>query len=110
MPSDLAAFLRRLKAETSPEQAADTEEGKHLWETLEMEEDLSSASITEEMGVPVVAQKKRTRLVSMRMWVPSLDLLSGLRILRCYELWCRLQTWLGSATWLWLKPSAPAPI
>ena len=43
------------------------------------------------MGVPVMAQQKRIRLVSMRKWVRSLALLSGLRIRRCCELWCRLQ-------------------
>ena len=32
----------------------------------------------------------------MRFWVQSLALLSGLRILCCRELWCRLQTRLGS--------------
>ena len=32
----------------------------------------------------------RTRLVSMRMGVGSLALLSGLRIWRCHKLWCRL--------------------
>ena len=30
------------------------------------------------------------------MWVWFLASLSGLRIQRCPELWCRLQTWLGS--------------
>ena len=38
----------------------------------------------------------RTLLVSMRMWFQSLALLSGLRIWHCGELWCRLQTRLGS--------------
>ena len=33
----------------------------------------------------------------MRLWVRSLTLLSGLRIQRCYELWCKSQTWLGSS-------------
>ena len=32
--------------------------------------------------------------MGLRVWF--LASLSGLRILRCYELWCRLQTWLGS--------------
>ena len=32
----------------------------------------------------------------MRTWVQSLALLSGLRIWRCLELWCRSQTQLGS--------------
>ena len=32
----------------------------------------------------------------MRIQVQSLALLSGLRIGRCHELWCRLQMWLGS--------------
>ena len=31
----------------------------------------------------------RTQLVSMRMWVQSPALLSGLRICHCCELWCR---------------------
>ena len=38
----------------------------------------------------------RTRLVSIRMLVRFLASLSGLRILRCCELWYRLQMWLGS--------------
>ena len=32
----------------------------------------------------------------MRMRVPSLALLSGLRIQRCHELWCRSQIRFGS--------------
>ena len=39
-------------------------------------------------GVPIVAQQKQTRLVSMRTRVPSLASLSGLRIHHCCELWC----------------------
>ena len=46
------------------------------------------------MGVPVVAQQKRIRLVSTRMQVQFLALLSGLGIWRhcklCCKLWCRL--------------------
>ena len=49
-----------------------------------------------ETGVPIVAQWKRIRLGIMRLQVQSLASLSGLRICCCYELWCRLQTWLGS--------------
>ena len=46
------------------------------------------------------------------MHVQSLALLSGLRIQRCHELWCRLQTRLGSrvAVALWHRPVATAPI
>ena len=33
---------------------------------------------------------------SMRLWVRSLTLLSGLRIQRCREMWCSLQMWLRS--------------
>ena len=45
-----------------------------------------------------MAQQKRIRLGTMRLQVQvrSLPLLSGLRIWHCHELWCRLQTWLGS--------------
>ena len=42
-------------------------------------------------GVPVMAQRKRIRLGSTRMRVQSLASLSGLRIQRCYKLWCRSQ-------------------
>ena len=47
-------------------------------------------------GVPLVEQWKRIRLGNMVLWVWSLDLLSGLRIWLCRELWCSLQMWLGS--------------
>ena len=43
-----------------------------------------------------MAQRKRIQLVSVRMRVPSLALLSRLSIRRCCELWHRLQTWLRS--------------
>ena len=48
------------------------------------------------MRVPVVAQQKQIQLETVRLQVPSLASLSGLRIQRCRELWCRLQTRLGS--------------
>ena len=38
----------------------------------------------------------QTQLVSMRMGVHSLALLGRLKIRHNHELWCRLQTWLGS--------------
>ena len=47
----------------------------------------------------------------MRLWVRSLVSFTGLRIRRCRELWCRLQT--GSdlvLLWLWCRPAAAAPI
>ena len=43
-----------------------------------------------------MAQQKRIRLGTMRLWVRSLASLSGLTIWCCHELWCRSQTWLGS--------------
>ena len=47
----------------------------------------------------------------MRMWIRYLASLSGLRILCCGELWCRLQMWLGShVAWLWCRLAAIAPI
>ena len=53
--------------------------------------------ISEKMrGVPVVAQQKRIQLGTLRLWVRSLALLSGLRILHWRELWGRSQTGLGS--------------
>ena len=43
-----------------------------------------------------MAQQKRVRLETTRLRVQSLASLSGLRIWRGRELWCRLQTGLGS--------------
>ena len=43
------------------------------------------------VGVPIVAQWKRIRLGTMRLWVQSLASLGGLRIQHCGELWCRSQ-------------------
>ena len=47
-------------------------------------------------GVPVMAWWKQIQLGTMRLQVQSLALLSGLRIRRCRELWCRSQIQLGS--------------
>ena len=41
-----------------------------------------------------MAQQKLIQLVSVRMQIQSLASLSGLRIQRCRELWCRSQMWL----------------
>ena len=43
----------------------------------------------EKLGVPIVVQQKQIQLVTTRFWVQSLASLSGLRIWRCGELWCR---------------------
>ena len=53
----------------------------------------------------------RTQLVSMRIQVRSLASLSGLRVQRCCELWCRSQTRLGSRAAVALyRPVGAAPI
>ena len=45
------------------------------------------------------------------MQVQSLGLISGLRIQRCPELWCRSQTWLGSQVSVAVvEAAAAAPI
>ena len=66
----------------------------------------------EEFGVSVVVQRKRMRVGTMKLKVRSLALLSGLRIWRCHELWCRSPMWLGSSVllWLWCIPAATALI
>ena len=43
-----------------------------------------------------MAQQKQIQLGTMRLWVQSLALLSGLRIQHCRELLCRSQMWLRS--------------
>ena len=43
-----------------------------------------------------MALQQQTRLVSMRIQVPSMASLRELRIWHCHELWCRSQTQLGS--------------
>ena len=50
----------------------------------------------DQRGVPVVAQWVTNLTNILRVWVRSLTLLSGLRIWRCCELWCRLQIQLRS--------------
>ena len=47
-------------------------------------------------GVPVMAQWLTNPTGNHEVEVRSLPLLSGLMIRRCRELWCRLQTQLGS--------------
>ena len=47
-------------------------------------------------GVPIMAQRKQIRLVSMRIWVWSLALLSGSGIWCFHELWFRSQGHLRS--------------
>ena len=64
--------------------------------TVLLEKQTSKWTIQEKWGVPVVAQWKRIWLVSMRIWVRSLALLSGSNIQHCRELWCRSQTQLRS--------------
>ena len=49
-----------------------------------------------EGGVPIMVQWKQIRLGTGRLQVPSLALLSGLRIRHCCELWYRSQTQVGS--------------
>ena len=62
-------------------------------------------------AIPIVVQRKRIRLGTMRLWVRSLASFSGLVIRGCHELWCRLQTQLRSGTaWLWRRPAATDPI
>ena len=58
---------------------------------------LSLPSSKNVLGVPVLVQQKRIWLGTMRFQVRSLASLTGLRIRPCYELWCRLQTQLGSS-------------
>ena len=63
------------------------------------------------MEVPTVAQWKQIRLVSMRMWVWSLALLSGLRT--CIAMSCVAGHRLGwdpLLLWLWHRPADVAPI
>ena len=52
--------------------------------------------IKNKTGVSVVVQWKGIQLVSMRMLVRSLALLSGSGIRHGRELWCKSQTWLRS--------------
>ena len=63
------------------------------------------------MGVPIAAQWKQIQLISMRMWVQSLVLLSKSGIWRCCELWCTLKMQLSPVLlWLWYRLVATAPI
>ena len=69
---------------------------------------LNTLLMSQELGVPVMAQWKWISLVSMRMQVRSLVSLSGLRVQCYHELWYRSP----ALAWLWLcyRPVAIAPI
>ena len=79
-----------------------------------------TAKLSKVFGVPLLAQWLTNPTRNHEVWVRSLALLSGLRIQRCHELWCRSQTWLGSRVavalaallwlWLWHRPVATAAI
>ena len=61
-------------------------------------------------GEFLLAQQKRIQLVTMRLQVQYLTLLSGLRIQRCHDLWCRSQTLLRFYVVVWHRLAATAPI
>ena len=49
-------------------------------------------------GVPAVSQQTHNPIVSVRMWVPSLDSFSGLRIQCCHKVyWSQMQLGSGVA-------------
>ena len=52
--------------------------------------------LKKQWGVSVVVQQKQIQLGTMKLWVQSLALISGLRFWRGHELWCRSQMWLRS--------------
>ena len=54
-----------------------------------------------------MVQWKQIQLGTMRLWVQSLALHSGLRLWCCHALWCRLQM---VSLWLWCRPAAVDPI
>ena len=58
------------------------------------------------MGVPIMVQQKQIWLGTMRLWVRSLALLSGSRIQRCCELWCRLSATAPIGPLAWEPPYA----
>ena len=55
-----------------------------------------TGQIWNNLDFPVVAQGVKNLLVNVRMQIQSPALLSGLRIRRCCELWCRSHTRLRS--------------
>ena len=63
------------------------------------------------VGVPILAKWKRIWLGTMRLWVPSLASLSGLRIWCCREcgVGCKLVSDLA-LLWLWRGLAAVVPI
>ena len=62
---------------------------KKVYEWSKANENMPNIISHQENAVPVVSQWKQIRLVSMRLWVWSLAVLSGLGKLGCRELWCR---------------------
>ena len=54
------------------------EKKKKLLKTTDAEASAMNKSKNVTYGVPILAQQKQSRLVTMRLWVQSLALLSGL--------------------------------
>ena len=67
---------------------------------------VNSRYILGESKVTCNFQRKRSRLGTMRLQVQSLALLSGLRIQRCCELWCRPAAVAPSRPLAWEPPYA----
>ena len=68
-------------------------------------------SLRTAFGVRVIAQWKPIRLGTIRLQIRSLASLSGLRIRRCRELWCRSRCGLDLVLlWLWCRLTAVALI
>ena len=63
----------------------------------------------ENVGIPIVAQQKWIQPRTMRLWVRSLALLSGLRIWHCCECGVSRRCGLDPALlWRWCRPAAVA--
>ena len=61
-----------------------------------LSESEKTLEISQHQGVPFVAQWLTNLTRNMRIWVPSLAWVIGLRIQCCRELWCRPQMQLRS--------------
>ena len=95
-------FNKKIATHTKKQESVAHSNGKKktLIETVP-EKDLMAGILDKDFkttisGVPIVAQRKRVPLGTVKLQVQSLALLRGLRIQRCCELWCRSQMQLGS--------------
>ena len=84
-------MMKRMNEWMKIQQTIQTENGQKTWIDIFTKEDIQMTNkyMKRCLGVSVLAQWLTNPTRTMRTWIWSLPLLSGLRTQLCCELWCR---------------------